>query len=69
MLALPAIKLCLGREKKLERLRAHLVERWKSVAVASLLENSPAERIGILQVMFLAVCEFAPERNHDDTWL
>jgi hypothetical protein len=23
----------------------------------------------VLQVMFLAVCEFAPERKHDDTWL
>ena len=23
----------------------------------------------VLQVMFLAMCEFAPERKHDDTWL
>ncbi|HEY8866401.1 MAG TPA: hypothetical protein VIM22_05655, partial [Solirubrobacteraceae bacterium] len=23
----------------------------------------------VLQVMFLAMCEFAPERKHDNTWL
>jgi len=23
----------------------------------------------VLQVMFLAICEFGPERKHDDTWL